>query len=88
MKSESSNVIKSLVDMSYDEAVEFLSTQYNADKDTSSKVLQKSISYLTKEHRQEIEDLRNSIQSLLNDNDDIYEFLINKYKNIRKEIKK
>ena len=53
-----------------------------------SKVLQKSISYLTKAHLDEIEDLKNKIIELEKDKSDIFEFLIKKYKNIKKEIKR
>ena len=87
LKSSTTN-IKKLVDMSYDEATDFLSTKFGVEKDIASKVLQKSISYLTKEHKQEIEDLKSNIDSLINDDRDIYEFLSTKYKNIRKDIKK
>ena len=87
MKASDSD-IKKLVDMDYDQAVEFLSIKYSADRDVASKVLQKSISYLTREHKEEIDKLKEDIESLNNDQSDIYEFLSKKYKFIRKEIKK
>jgi septal ring factor EnvC (AmiA/AmiB activator) len=87
MKASDSD-IKKLVDMDYEQAVEFLSIKYSADRDVASKVLQKSISYLTREHKEEIDKLKEDIESLNNDQSDIYEFLIKKYKFIRKEIKK
>ena len=59
---------------------------YIVDRDISNKVLQKPLSYLTKEHHKEIDDLENEIKSLENDRNDIFEFLISKYRNIKKEI--
>lgn len=87
MKSSTTD-IKKLVDMSYEDALVYLSTKYKSDKELVSKVLQKSLSYLTKEHIDEIKELREQIDSLMNDDRDIYEFLSTKYKNIRKDIKK
>jgi DNA gyrase/topoisomerase IV subunit A len=80
--------IKKLVDMTTEEAIDFLAKKYKTEKEVASKVLQKSISYLTKAHLDEIEDLKNKIIELENDKSDIFEFLIKKYKNIKKEIKK
>ena len=80
--------IKKLVDLSYDDAVQYICGKYEVEKDTSFKVLQKSISYLTKEHLQEIIDLQNQIKMLEEDDRDIYEFLIKKYKELKKLIAK
>ena len=43
---------------------------------------------MTKEHQNEIEDLENNIKLLEEDDRDIYEFLIKKYKNLKKLIAK
>ena len=80
--------IKKLVDMTTEEAIAFLAKKYKTEKEVASKVLQKSISYLTKAHLDEIEDLKNKIIELEKDKSDIFEFLIKKYKNIKKEIKR
>ena len=63
-------------------------TKYKVDKNIASKVFQKPLSYLTKEHSQELEDLRKNIAELENDDKDIYEFLLKKYKNLKAEIGK
>ena len=68
------------------EALEYIQNTYKVDNDISAKVLQKPLSYLTKEHNQEIVDLKADIKSLETDQNDIYEFLIGKYKNIKKEL--
>lgn len=82
------NSIKKLVDLSCEDAIEYISVEYKTTKDVASKVFQKPLSYLTKEHIVEIEDLRNKIKSLEEDNRDIFEFLIKKYKDVRKLIVK
>lgn len=81
------NLVKSLFELNYEGAVSFLMKQFPSLTDNeASKVLQKPISYLTKEHGKEIEDLRDEIAQLQNYNADIYEYLILKYKAIKKEI--
>ena len=80
------NKFKELFDLDSKEALEYIRNTYKVDNDISAKVLQKPLSYLTREHKQEIIDLKNDIKSLENDQDDIYEFLIGKYKNIKKEL--
>ena len=80
--------IKQLVDFSFEEAIKYITEKYQTTKDIASKVLQKPISYLTKEHLKEIEDLENDIKLLEEDDRDIYEFLIKKYKNLKKLIAK
>ena len=82
------NNIKNLVDFSYEDAVKYITEKYQTTRDIASKVLQKPISYLTKEHLQEMLDLQASIKSLEEDDSDIFEFLTKKYKNLRKLITK
>ena len=77
MKSSTTD-IKKLVDMSYEDALVYLSTKYKSDKESVSKVLQKSLSYLTKEHIDEIKELREQIDSLMNDDRDIYKLKVKK----------
>lgn len=80
------NALKGLFDLDYDSALEYIQSKYKADKDIASKVLQKPLSYLTKEHGQEIIDLQEDIKSLEADKNDIYDFLTRKYKALKKEL--
>lgn len=82
------NDIKTLVDLDTKGAVAFIAAKYNTSADVATKVFQKPLSYLTKEHIQEIEDLKSDIKALEEDQSDIYEFLIKKYKNLKKELAK
>lgn len=80
------NALKGLFDLDYNSALEYIQSKYKADKDIASKVLQKPLSYLTKEHGQEIIDLQEDIKSLEADKNDIYDFLSRKYKTLKKEL--
>ena len=80
------NALKGLFDLDYNNALEYIQSKYKADKDIASKVLQKPLSYLTKEHSQEIIDLQENIKSLEADKNDIYDFLTRKYKALKKEL--
>ena len=80
------NSLKGLFDLDYNNALEYIQSKYKADKDIASKVLQKPLSYLTKEHGQEIIDLQEDIKSLEADKNDIYDFLTRKYKALKKEL--
>lgn len=80
------NKFKELFDLNTEEALSYIQKTYKVDEEISTKVLQKPLSYLTKEHQQEIIDLTNDIKSLETDQNDIYEFLITKYRNIKREL--
>lgn len=80
------NALKGLFDLDYNSALEYIQSKYKADKDIASKVLQKPLSYLTKEHGQEIIDLQEDIKSLEADKNDIYDFLTRKYRALKKEL--
>lgn len=80
------NALKGLFDLDYNSALEYIQSKYKADKDIASKVLQKPLSYLTKEHGQEIIGLQEDIKSLEADKNDIYDFLTRKYKALKKEL--
>ena len=80
------NALKGLFDLDYNSALEYIQSKYKTDKDIASKVLQKPLSYLTKEHGQEIIDLQENIKSLEADKNDIYDFLTRKYKALKKEL--
>ena len=80
------NSFKSLFDLDSNSAIDFISNTYKCTKEVSSKVLQKPLSYLTKEHKKEIEDLKISIEEHRNDKNDIFEFMLKKYKKLKKLI--
>jgi DNA gyrase/topoisomerase IV subunit A len=80
------NHTKKFIELDYEGAVEFLCNTFKCSRVQASKVLQKPISYLTKEHAQEIIDLENAIAELKNDQSDIFEFLVKKYKDLKKSI--
>lgn len=80
------NALKGLFDLDYDAAVAYITEKYKATAAIATRVLQKPISYLTKEHGQEIIDLKNDIEALEADKNDIYDFLTRKYKALKKEL--
>ena len=80
------NLVKSLFDLSYDDAVAFLMKHFKCTDNDATKVLQKPISYLTREHQKEIEDLEALIESLKTSQQNIYDYLLDKYKAIKKEL--
>ena len=81
-----SGSIRDLVDFDTQGAIIYIASNYNTTEEIASKVFQKPLSYLTKAHLDEIESLKNQIFELENDNRDIYEFLIKKYKNLKKDL--
>lgn len=80
------NLVKSLFELNYEDAVQFIVQKFKCTENDASKVLQKPISYLTREHQKEIEDLEALIESLKNSQQNIYDYLLNKYKAIKKEL--
>ena len=81
------NLVKSLFELDYDGAVQFIVTNFkNTTDNDASKVLQKPISYLTKEHGKEIEDLKNEISRLENYSQNIFDYMVEKYKLLKKEL--
>ena len=80
--------LKKLVDLDNNGAVQYICDKYKVEKEIASKVMQKPLSYLTKEHSQELLDLKSNFNELENDDRDIYEFLTKKYKNLRKMLVK
>lgn len=83
-----STKLKSIMDLTFSEAVDWIVNKYKVEVDIASKVLYKPISYLTKEHSQEIVDLTEEIKLLEIDKKDIFEYLSKKYKQFKKDIKK
>ena len=82
------NNFKEIFLLDNEKAIDYICNRYKVDKDIASKVLQKPLSYLTKEHLKELEDLKNLIASLEKDNSDMYEFLCTRYKALKKEVAK
>lgn len=79
---------KSIFDLTYEDACAFLSKTFKCSTKVAQAVLRKPISYLTKEHEQEIIDLENLISELENDQSDLFEMLAKKYKNIKHKVLK
>lgn len=87
-KLKKTNNWKAIFDLTYDDACKFLQNTFKCSVETSQAVLRKPISYLTKEHQQEITDLQNIISELENDQSDIFEMLVKKYKAIKQKVLK
>jgi hypothetical protein len=87
-KLKKTNNWKAIFDLSYDDACGYLQTTFKCSVETSQAVLRKPISYLTKEHQQEIIDLQNIISKLENDQSDIFEMLTKKYKALKTKMLK
>ena len=77
-----------IFDLSYDDACAFLQKTFKCTAEISQAVLRKPISYLTKEHQQEITDLQNTISELENDQSDIFEMLTKKYRALKTKMLK
>ena len=87
-KIKKNKLINKFAQLNYDETLKLLMETYNVDEDIAKQVIQKPISYLTKEHLDEIINMENSIKTLENEQSDIYEFLINKYTELKKVLNK
>lgn len=75
------------IELSYDEAVGFLQKGYSASVEEAKSVLSKPISYLTKAHDQEIQDLKKAIETAEKSNSDIFGYLLDMYKSLLKDVK-
>jgi topoisomerase-4 subunit A len=87
-KLKKTNNWKAIFDLTYDDACSWLQNQFKCSQETSAAVLRKPISYLTKEHQQEINDLLDVINELENDQSDIFEMLAKKYKAVKQKVLK
>ena len=85
-KLKKTNNWKAIFDLTYEDACTFLQKTFNCSIEISQAVLRKPISYLTKEHSQEIIDLQTIINELQNDQSDIFEMLLKKYKNMKQKL--
>ena len=82
------NNFKEIFQLDTENAIDYICDRYKVEKDIASKVLQKPLSYLTREHLQELNDLKDLISSLEKDNSDMYEFLCTRYKALKKDVAK
>lgn len=82
------NLVKDIFNFDHNQAIMWIMTKFKADKETSSAVLQKPISYLTKEHLDEIQNLKYQIKELEADKSDIYDFLEKKYIGMKPKVLK
>jgi DNA gyrase/topoisomerase IV subunit A len=87
-KLKSTDNWKAIFDLSYEDACIFLQNTFECTAETAQAVLRKPISYLTKEHQQEITDLEKLINNLEADKSDIFEMLIKKYKDMKQRVLK
>lgn len=86
MKSEK-DIVK-LSDMTYNQAITYISKKYKCELEQAKSVMLKSMSYLTKEHNKEIKDIRSKISKLETNSDDIYNYLLSIYKTLLKDVEK
>lgn len=69
----------------FDEAVDYICKNYYCDSDIAKAVLGKPMSYLTKAHKKEIDDLNDLIKDLENSTSDIWSYMLKKYKLVKKD---
>lgn len=79
---------KDMFDLSFKAAIKYLVDNFTCEQDVAEEVLKKPISYLTKGHEKEIEDLKTIINDLSTDQSDIYEMLLKKYKALKPKMLK
>jgi len=87
-KLKKTNNWKDMFDLSYKDAVKYLVISFKCDIYVAEEVLKKPISYLTRGHEKEIDDLKNLIKELNADESDIYEMLLKKYKTLKPKMLK
>lgn len=82
------NNVKKLFTMSEAEAVEYISKTYKVSTDVGKMVMSKPMSYLTREHQKEIDNLNAQVEYVKNAMSDIYNYLILLYKDVLSVIRK
>ena len=87
-KLKKTNNWKDIFDLSYEDAIKYLTSNFTCSVDVAQNVFRKPISYLTKEHAQEIIDLIQLIKDLEADQSDIFEMLIKKYRIVKNKMLK
>lgn len=86
-KMKKSGDIVKLIKMTQDEAIDFIVNNYNLSEDQSKSLLSKPLSYITKEHDKEIENTKISVEKLKNNSNNIFDYLLEIYKDLLKEVK-
>lgn len=79
---------KDIFDLSFEAAIKYLETKFKCSEEIAQNVFKKPISYLTKAHQKEIDDLIKLIDSLKADKSDIYEMLLKKYQSVKLKMNK
>jgi len=79
---------KDMFELTYKEAVKYLTSTFRCENDVAEEVFKKPISYLTKSHVKEIDKLKKIIDNLNTDKSDIYEMLLKKYKSLKTKMLK
>lgn len=85
---KTNNLVGNIFNLDHPQAIDWVRNRFSVDEDTANAVLQKPISYLTREHLNEIQKLKDDIAVLTNDKSDIYEFLAKKYKDMKTKVMK
>lgn len=80
--------LRKIIDMSTDEAIIYISNKYNVNSDVANKVMQKPLSYLTKSHLDELANLKFNLKSVEFNINNIFEYMLEKYVSLKKDIKK
>jgi hypothetical protein len=73
--------------MNKDQAIQYIIKTYQASVEQAKSVLSKPISYLTKEHHQEIKDLKDKLKLFKSRKSDINGYLIEQYEALIPEVK-
>lgn len=80
--------LSKIVEMNQVQAIKYISDFYKVTEDQAKSVLSKSISYLTREHQNEISDIIKATELNKSNNDDVYSYLVKEYKSLLKDITK
>lgn len=81
-------LVYEFVDLDFNSSCSYLMNKFSIEESLAKQVLQKPISYLTKEHSKELNDLSDQFSILQTDQKDIFEVLIRRYKSLRQSIQK
>lgn len=82
------NSISSLFTLTEEDATKWIASTYQTKAEIGTLVLRKPMSYLTREHQIEITELKTEISALQKADNDIYDFLLDKYKEMKKKVLK
>lgn len=87
-KLKQTNNWQAIFNLDYEAACQWLCDTFKCPVETAKDVLRKPISYLTKEHQEEITSLQELIKELEDDQSDIFEMLLKKYKAMKPRVVK